>query len=125
MLRLLEHRLQLRRLRRTHLMPTRPERAAAAGAAQRARADAGELRRAQWDGVHARVRGLHERLFYRPLLSAVARLARGASARSRREAAEADSRRSGSATRAARSRHIAALTAGVAARAAIQRTCCR
>ena len=75
-LRLLEHRLQLSRLRRTHLMP-RDENALrvlarATGLHSTAAALIEDWRRTQ----HA-VRSLHERLFYRPLLSAVAALPDG------------------------------------------------
>ncbi len=72
-LRLLEHRIQLSQLRRTHLMPTDPERLRILARATGLAATAEELRE-RWQGVKARVRTLHERLFYRPLLSAVAAL---------------------------------------------------
>jgi len=72
-LRLLEHRLQLRQLRRTHLMPIDDEGLRVLARASGLAATADELRE-RWQGVKARVRSLHERLFYRPLLSAVAAL---------------------------------------------------
>ena len=71
-LRLLEHRLQLRRLRRTHLMPRDDEGlrvlARAAGFAN------GSELVAHWQRVKVRVRGLHEQVFYAPVLAAVASL---------------------------------------------------
>jgi glutamate-ammonia-ligase adenylyltransferase len=78
-LRLLEHRLQLQRMRRTHTMPDPDDVAAMRWLARAAhirpdgRMDAagvlaGEVRRNA-----VRVRRLHEKLFYRPLLDAVAR----------------------------------------------------
>ncbi|GAA3338528.1 bifunctional [glutamine synthetase] adenylyltransferase/[glutamine synthetase]-adenylyl-L-tyrosine phosphorylase [Curtobacterium pusillum] len=71
LLRVLEHRIQLRRLQRTHLMPSDEEElrvlARSSGLAKSASA-----LEARWRGVKLEVRGLHERLFYRPLLSAVA-----------------------------------------------------
>ncbi|MGN6406898.1 MAG: bifunctional [glutamine synthetase] adenylyltransferase/[glutamine synthetase]-adenylyl-L-tyrosine phosphorylase [Curtobacterium sp.] len=71
LLRLLEHRIQLRRLQRTHLMPSDEDElrvlARSTGLARSAAA-----LEARWRAVKLEVRGLHERLFYRPLLSAVA-----------------------------------------------------
>ncbi|MDQ1649417.1 MAG: [glutamine synthetase] adenylyltransferase / [glutamine synthetase]-adenylyl-L-tyrosine, partial [Frankiaceae bacterium] len=71
-LRNLEHRLQLQQLRRTHVVPTDPDAlrwlARAMGFRDVERFNAERAR-------HAReVRRLHEKLFYRPLLDAVARL---------------------------------------------------
>ena len=72
-LRLLEHRMQLQHLRRTHLMPSRPEDlrvlARASGIAE-----SGEKVWQRWETVKREVRDIHVRLFYRPLLSAVASL---------------------------------------------------
>ncbi len=72
-LRLLEHRIQLSRMRRTHLMPRDEQQlrvlARASGVATSAD---GVI--AAWQKVKHEVRTLHERLFYRPLLSAVAAL---------------------------------------------------
>ncbi|WP_144713530.1 bifunctional [glutamine synthetase] adenylyltransferase/[glutamine synthetase]-adenylyl-L-tyrosine phosphorylase [Curtobacterium pusillum] len=71
LLRLLEHRIQLRRLQRTHLMPSDEDelRVLARSSGLAKSASALETR---WRAVKLEVRGLHERLFYRPLLSAVA-----------------------------------------------------
>lgn len=72
-LRVLEHRIQLSNLRRTHLMPT-------AEVARRAIARSVDIKLTaeqliqRWEGVKLEVRSLHQKLFYRPLLSAVARL---------------------------------------------------
>ncbi|HEU0257438.1 MAG TPA: bifunctional [glutamine synthetase] adenylyltransferase/[glutamine synthetase]-adenylyl-L-tyrosine phosphorylase [Microbacteriaceae bacterium] len=70
-LRLLEHRLQLRHLARTHLMPSDEDGlrilARSSGLAQ-----GPEGLAAIWSEVRSRVRDLHERLFYRPLLAAAA-----------------------------------------------------
>ncbi|GAA1509422.1 glutamate-ammonia-ligase adenylyltransferase [Agromyces terreus] len=119
LLRVLEHRLQLERLRRTHLMPLD-----AAGRRRIARAsglapDAERLGEV-WQSVRQRVRGLHERLFYRPLLSAVAALpASGLELTS----AQAEARLAAIGFRDPRGAlaHIGALTAGVSRRAQIQR----
>lgn len=119
MLRVLEHRIQLSRLRRTHLMPTSDaERRVLARASGLGRS-AAELT-AAWHATRQRVRGLHERLFYRPLLSAVAALpASGLELTS----AQAEARLAAIGFRDPRGAlaHIGALTAGVSRRATIQR----
>lgn len=125
-LRRVEHLLQLYRLRRTHLLPD-------------AQSDKGQwaLRRLgrslgftadpvggvvdTWRRRATEVRRLHEKLFYRPLLKAVARLPEDEvqlsleHARIRLEAL-------GFVDPAGALRHLEALTAGVSRRAAIQRT---
>jgi len=119
-LRLLEHRIQLSRLRRTHLMPRgeAEQRALARGSRLATRAD--ELLDA-WRQVQQGVRSLHERLFYRPLLSAVASLPEDGYALTS-EQAEARLAAIGFQDPRGALRHIAALTGGVSRRAAIQRT---
>lgn len=72
-LRLLEHRIQMAQMRRTHLMPT-SETARRALARSVNLKDNAESLTARWEAVKLEVRGLHQRLFYRPLLSAVAKL---------------------------------------------------
>src|SRR5690606_12936561 len=72
-LRLLEHRIQLSRLRRKHLMP-RDEAALRVLARATGLATTADGLLEAWQRVKLAVRGLHERLFYRPLLSAVAAL---------------------------------------------------
>lgn len=73
-LRTVEHRIQLFRLERTHLMPSDESALRRIGRSLGFATDpAGQLRSA-WQ-AHARaVRQLHEKLFYRPILSTVARL---------------------------------------------------
>lgn len=72
-LRSLEHRIQLADLRRTHLMPTDPEQLRALARSLNPRWTADALTEA-WERTKNEVRGLHQRIFFRPLLSAVARL---------------------------------------------------
>ncbi len=77
-LRTVEHRLQLLRLRRTHLLPTDEVQlrwlARSLGYKPDHRGDAVAVLRAEL-ALHTReVRRIHEKLFYRPLLSAVARV---------------------------------------------------
>ena len=73
-LRCLEHRVQLHRMRRTHLMPTSEAELRRLGRAMGERGEAERALMQRWRAVRRDVRRLHERLFYRPLLSAVARL---------------------------------------------------
>ena len=91
------------------------------GARSPARADPAAELNAAWRQHAAEVRRLHEKLFYRPLLAAVARLP-GDAARLTPEAAQARLEALGYADPAGALRHIEALTAGVSRRAAIQRT---
>src|SRR6201996_1791382 len=74
-----------------------------------------------WAKTAQRVRRLHEKLFYRPLLEAVAKLPTGA-ARLTPEAARARLEALGYRDPAGALRHIEALTIGLRRRAAIQRT---
>jgi len=120
-LRTIEHRLQLYRLRRTHTLPSSDDELRRLGRAMGYRRDpVGELLAEH--GKHAReVRRLHEKLFYRPLLLAVARLP-GGEARLSLDAAAARLEALGYADPARALQHLEALTTGVSRRAAIQRT---
>ncbi|MEI5582416.1 bifunctional [glutamine synthetase] adenylyltransferase/[glutamine synthetase]-adenylyl-L-tyrosine phosphorylase, partial [Agromyces sp. CCNWLW208] len=118
-LRVLEHRLQLARLRRTHLMPTDPADTRTLARASGLGRTAEELT-TLWQSTRRRVRGLHERLFYRPLLSAVAALpADGLGLTSDQAAARLAA--IGFRDPKGALAHIGALTAGVSRRATIQR----
>jgi len=118
-LRLLEHRVQLRHLRRTHLMPERPEDLRVL-ARSSALADTGQGVWDLWESVKREVRDIHVRLFYRPLLSAVAALPADERVLS---TAQAHDRLAaiGFADPAGALRHIAALTSGLSRKATIQR----
>ena len=120
-LRTLEHRLQLRRLRRTHLMPDDPAALRVLGRSVGYTRDPVDELTDQWRRHAREVRRLHEKLFYRPLLQAVARLDAGES-RLTPEAAQARMEALGYADPRGALRHIEALTSGVSRRAAIQRT---
>jgi glutamate-ammonia-ligase adenylyltransferase len=126
-LRLLEHRLQLSRLRRTHLLPAESASADLRWLARAAklrpdgRRDAVGVLMAEWRTNNRRVRRLHEKLFYRPLLAAVSqipsedlRLSEASAAR--RLAALGWVSPEGALT------HLRALTGGVSRAASIQRT---
>ncbi|WP_426182970.1 bifunctional [glutamine synthetase] adenylyltransferase/[glutamine synthetase]-adenylyl-L-tyrosine phosphorylase [Microbacterium sp. TWP3-1-2b2] len=118
-LRLLEHRLQLRELSRTHLMPRTPD-----GLRVLARAtglaETGEGIWGLWDSVRREVRDIHTRLFYRPLLSAVAALPEEERTLS---TAQAHDRLAAIGFRDAAGalRHIGALTTGISRKVTIQR----
>ena len=141
-LRQVEHLLQLYKLSRTHILPDDPAVLRRLGRAMRTavqsavqpdgpgdpRADGGQLSAdpaagfsEMWRQHALQVRRLHEKLFYRPLLSAVARLP-GDAARLTPAAAQARLEALGYLDPAGALRHIDALTAGVSRRAAIQRT---
>ncbi len=120
LLRTLEHRIQLLRLRRTHLMPTAPAELRRLGRALGHRADPEQAVAAQWRAEAKEVRRLHERLFYRPLLSAVARLD-PEDARLTPEAARERFAALGFRDTAGAIRHLEALTEGLSRRATIQR----
>ncbi|WP_165064104.1 bifunctional [glutamine synthetase] adenylyltransferase/[glutamine synthetase]-adenylyl-L-tyrosine phosphorylase [Marisediminicola senii] len=118
-LRLLEHRLQLSRLRRTHLMPNDPDRMRVLARSTGIFANAVELGDA-WRRTKLAVRSLHERLFYRPLLNAVAAL-RDDEILLTSEQAAARLLAIGFRDPKGALAHIQSLTAGVSRRAAIQR----
>ena len=148
-LRTVEHLLQLRQLRRTHTLPEDPAVLRQVGRAMRAmRPVKGEVERdgeegtgrwaggggrgpehadpaddlvAQWRQHASQARRLHEKLFYRPLLEAVARLPTD-DVRLTKQAARARLEALGYADPAGALRHIEALTSGMSRRAAIQRT---
>ncbi|MEW2082942.1 bifunctional [glutamine synthetase] adenylyltransferase/[glutamine synthetase]-adenylyl-L-tyrosine phosphorylase [Streptomyces sp. NPDC005283] len=120
-LRAMEHHIQLYRLRRTHLVPEDAADLRRLGRSLGLRTDpVGELNK-EWKRHASVVRRLHEKLFYRPLLDAVAQLTPGETrlspkaARQRLEAL-------GYADPGAALRHLEALSSGVTRKAAIQRT---
>jgi glutamate-ammonia-ligase adenylyltransferase len=123
-LRLLEHRIQLFQLRRTHLMPVseaalRALAKAALGPFSNERPHPDALL-AAWQKTKRSVRELHERIFYRPLLNTAAKLS-SEDARLTPEAAQGRLAALGYGDPQGAMRHIEALTAGVSRRAALQR----
>lgn len=127
-LRLLEHRLQLQKLRRTHLLPAVDDTdglrwlARAARIRPDGRRDVVGVLVDEWQRNARRVTRLHEKLFYRPLLSAVSRLAAdGADAVLTPEAAKARMKALGWASPEGALGHLRALTGGVSRAASIQR----
>ena len=116
--RVLEHRIQLHQLRRTHLMPT-DEPSLRRLARGMGFASSDELSSA-WRSSTRRVLRLHQRIFYSPLLEAVARIPSEA-VRLTSDAAETRLRALGFNDTRAALRHIEALTTGVTRQAEIQR----
>jgi len=121
LLRTLEHRIQLFRLRRTHLMPTDEADLRRLGRAVGHRRDSARAVVEQWQQQAREVRRIHERLFYRPLLIASARLS-STEARLTPEAARERLAALGFRDPAGAMRNLAALTGGLSRRAAIQKT---
>lgn len=118
-LRLLEHRIQLSGMRRTHLMPT-SEVALRSLARSAGFKSAAELLE-RWESVKAEVRSLHQKVFYRPLLSAVAKLGDNDLSLTS-EQAENRLAAIGFLDPTSALRHIEALTSGLSRRAAIQKS---
>jgi [glutamine synthetase] adenylyltransferase / [glutamine synthetase]-adenylyl-L-tyrosine phosphorylase len=117
-LRVLEHRIQLFRLRRTHLMPTAESDLRRLGRGL-GRGGADDLVKT-WRSVRREVRDLHEAVYYRPLLPATALLSTGEASLAP-QAAMARFAAIGYRDPAGAMRHVQALTDGVSRRAAIQR----
>jgi glutamate-ammonia-ligase adenylyltransferase len=123
-LRTVEHRLQLLRLRRTHLLPVADDQlrwlARSLGYKPDARGDSVAVLRAEL-ALHTRVvRRLHEKLFYRPLLSSVARVP-GEQLALGPKAAGQWLRALGFADPDGALRHLTALTGGLSRSASMQR----
>ena len=118
-LRLLEHRLQLQGLSRTHLMP-RTDAELRVLARATGMATTGAQLQELWERVRREVRDVHLRIFYRPLLAAVAALPADAGqlttehARDRLAAI-------GFRDPAGALRHISAVTSGISRKATILR----
>ena len=120
----MEHRIQLHQLRRTHLVPQDEADLRRLGRSLGLRADpVAELDRA-WRRHATEVRRLHEKLFYRPLLDAVAQLEPG-EARLSPDAARQRLEALGYADPAAALRHLEALASGVSRRRRSSARCCR
>lgn len=118
-LRVLEHRVQLKGLHRTHLMPSDPDGLRVLARAS-GLAETGDALLMLWEGVKREVRDIHVRLFYRPLLSAVAALPQDEWSLSA-DQAHARLAAIGFRDPAGALRHIGALTEGLSRKATIQR----
>jgi len=117
-LRTLEHRIQFAQMRRTHLMPESESQVRAIARGLNIRWNS-EILLTNWNEIKLEVRSLHQKVFYRPLLSAVAKLGDTAQLSSdqifdRLHAIGFDDPKSALT-------HIQALTSGLSRRAAIQK----
>jgi [glutamine synthetase] adenylyltransferase / [glutamine synthetase]-adenylyl-L-tyrosine phosphorylase len=118
-LRTLEHRIQLYNLRRTHLLPNNDHDLRRLGRSFGYKDPVNELL-STWRHTAQRVRRLHERLFYSPLLDTVAKIPTK-ELRLTTDAAVDRLKALGYADPTAALRHIAALSQGVTRQAEIQR----
>ena len=119
-LRSIEHRVQLTKLRRTHLMPTEAHELRRVARSLDVSMDAESLE-TQWQRIRSEVATLHDTVFYRPLLAATASLTPGEVALSPQEIASRLTALGFKDPKGA-VEHIKALTSGVSRRAVIQRT---
>ncbi|MEY4275570.1 MAG: hypothetical protein RIS26_33 [Actinomycetota bacterium] len=117
-LRSIEHRIQFSQMRRTHLMPESETAVRSIARGLNSKWTSEQLLQ-RWNEVKLEVRSLHQKVFYRPLLSAVAKLGEAAQLSSeqildRLRAIGFDDPKSALG-------HIDALTQGLSRRAAIQK----
>jgi glutamate-ammonia-ligase adenylyltransferase len=120
-LRTLEHRIQLYRMRRTHIMPTDEADRRRLGRSMGFTLDPVADLTKEWKKHAREVRRIHEKLFYRPLLQAVAKLDSSDSKLSP-EDARSRLKALGYVDPDSALRHLESLTSGVTRRAVIQRT---
>lgn len=127
-LRAVEHRAQLPRMRRTHLLPTQDSQLRALWRSFGERFTSGEAFTQELSRVRARVRALHEDMFYRPIVAATAQLSLDQAGLVAMDAAGLDEAGAQARLAAIGYRdtrgafgHIHALTEGTSRRATIQR----
>ncbi len=119
-LRTLEHRIQLHQLRRTHVVPADAESLRRLGRSMGFLKEADVALDKAWQHHRREVRRLHEKLFYRPLLEAVAKIP-DTDVRLSSEAAGDRLAALGYSDPAAALRNLEALTSGVTRTANIQK----
>ena len=119
-LRSIEHRVQLTRLRRTHLIPTDPSELRRVARSLDSTFDAASLE-SLWQKTRSEVASLHDTVFYRPLLATAASLSPGEVALSTEEISSRLQALGFLDPKGAMG-HIKALTSGLSRRAVIQRT---
>jgi glutamate-ammonia-ligase adenylyltransferase len=117
-LRVLEHRIQMSKMRRTHLMPVEENEQRALARSVNLDWIADDLL-SKWSEVKLQVRALHQRIFYRPLLAAVSKASDGLELSS--EQATDRLLAIGYLNPEGALQHIRALTQGLSRRAQIQR----
>lgn len=119
-LRVLEHRVQMTRMQRTHLMPTKVDEQRALARSLGMRAGGADELMKKWRATRREVRALHEEIYYRPLLPAMSELSDD-EMRLAPDAVKARFAAIGYRDPAGAMRHVTALTEGVSRRASIQR----
>jgi [glutamine synthetase] adenylyltransferase / [glutamine synthetase]-adenylyl-L-tyrosine phosphorylase len=117
-LRVLEHRIQMSKMRRTHLMPIDQDEQRSIARSINLAWSAEELQ-SVWAEVKLEVRALHQRIFYRPLLAAVSKA--GGDLELSNEQASDRLLAIGYLNPEGALQHIKALTSGLTRRAQIQR----
>lgn len=117
-LRVIEHRIQMSKMRRTHLMPIEEDAQRVIARSIHLDWTAEELLE-NWSEVKLQVRALHQKIFYRPLLAAVSRAGGGLELSNE----QASDRLSaiGYLNPSGALQHITALTSGLSRRAQIQK----
>lgn len=119
-LRSMEHRTQLLKLRRTHLLPTEDRELRRIARSLNSAWDVNVLEQL-WSKTRAEVAALHDTVFYRPLLAATAALTPGEIALSSEEISNRLTALGFKDTKGAME-HIRAISSGLSRRAIIQRT---
>jgi glutamate-ammonia-ligase adenylyltransferase len=117
-LRVLEHRIQMSKMRRTHLMPVDKDEQRSIARSINLAWTAEELQ-SVWTDVKLEVRALHQRIFYRPLLAAVSKA--GGELELSNEQASDRLLAIGYLNPEGALQHIKALTSGLTRRAQIQK----
>ena len=117
-LRVLEHRIQMSKMRRTHLMPVEEDAQRVIARSINLDWTAAELLE-NWSEVKLQVRALHQKIFYRPLLAAVSKAGGGLELSN--EQASDRLLAIGYLNPAGALQHISALTSGLSRRAQIQK----
>lgn len=120
-MRTMEHRMQLHKLRRIHVVPEAEADLRRIGRSLGLQHDPVTSLNDRWRRYQGQVRQLHQRIFYRPLLATVAQIP-SEDARLTPERARERLHALGYVDPAGALRHIEALTSGLSRRAAIQRT---
>lgn len=116
-LRSIEHRVQLAQLRRTHLIPINPSEQRRIAHAFGSKTDLLDL----WETTRSKVANLHDSVFYRPLLNAMASLESG-DVRLTDDEVASRLEALGFLDTVGAINHITALTTGLTRRATIQKT---
>lgn len=119
--RVLEHRIQMYQMRRTHLVPEDEQELRRIGRSLGLKNDPAQSLLATLNRYKLDARRLHEKLFYRPLLQAVVRLD-ASDQKLSLDAAQERLKALGFADPENAMRHLSALGGGVSRRAAIQKT---